>query len=63
MNKPYKVEILQAKNNEYCWHIKAGNGQIVATSGETFTTKQSCKESFLRVANAFNMANVDTANL
>jgi uncharacterized protein YegP (UPF0339 family) len=59
MTKKYKLEILVSKNGQYYWHIKAKNGQLIATSGETFTTKSNCRESVLKVIDAFNDSIVD----
>ena len=29
--------------NEYRWRLRSANGQIIATSGEGYTSKQSCQ--------------------
>ncbi len=36
-----KFEIKQAKNDQYHFNLKAGNGQIILTS-EMYTTKAAC---------------------
>lgn len=41
MGKP-KFEILKSSNDQFYFNLKAGNGQVVATS-ETYTTKQNCE--------------------
>lgn len=39
-----KFEIYQSpKNNEWYWRFKAANGQIVATGGEGYKEKESCR--------------------
>jgi len=35
----YKFTVYQDKKGEYRWNLKAGNGEIVADSGEGYTTK------------------------
>lgn len=37
-----KFEIKQAKNDQYHFNLKAGNGQIILTS-EMYTTKAACE--------------------
>lgn len=44
-----KIEILPAENGEWYWRLVAGNGEIIATSGETFTRKWSAKRAAKRV--------------
>ncbi len=34
-----KFEIYTSSNGEYRWRLKSGNGQIIATSGEGYTSK------------------------
>jgi uncharacterized protein YegP (UPF0339 family) len=34
-----KFEIYNSSNGEYRWRLKSGNGQIIATSGEGYTSK------------------------
>lgn len=38
-----KFEIFKDQRGEYRFRLKAPNGQIIAVSGEGFTTKQSCQ--------------------
>ena len=40
-----KFVIKQAKNEEYSFSLKATNGQVILTAGETFTTLATCKNS------------------
>ena len=40
-----KFVISKAKNEEYTFSLKATNGQIILTAGETFTTLTACKNS------------------
>lgn len=37
-----KFEIKKSKNDQFYFNLKAGNGEIIATS-ESYTTKQGCK--------------------
>lgn len=41
MGKP-KFEIKNARNDQFIFNLKAGNGEIILTS-ETYVTKQGCK--------------------
>jgi uncharacterized protein YegP (UPF0339 family) len=36
-----KFEVYTSSNGEYRWRLKSGNGQVIATSGEGYTTKDS----------------------
>ena len=38
------IKILEAKNNEFYFVIKAGNGKVIATS-ETYKRKRDCLKS------------------
>lgn len=40
-----KFVITKAKNEEYTFSLKASNGQVILTAGETFTTLASCQNS------------------
>lgn len=40
-----KFVISQAKNGEYTFNLKATNGQVILTAGETFSSLASCKNS------------------
>ena len=40
-----KFVITKAKNEEYTFSLKATNGQVILTAGETFTTLAACKNS------------------
>jgi uncharacterized protein YegP (UPF0339 family) len=34
-----KFELYKSSNGEFRWRLKSGNGQIIATSGEGYTSK------------------------
>lgn len=40
-----KFVISQAKNGEYTFNLKASNGQVILSAGETFSSLDSCKSS------------------
>ena len=40
-----KFVITKAKNEEYTFSLKASNGQVILTAGETFASLDSCKNS------------------
>jgi uncharacterized protein YegP (UPF0339 family) len=44
-----QVIVFKGKNKEWRWHLRAGNGKLVATSGESFHSKGNA----LRAAKAF----------
>ena len=46
-----KFVITKAKNDEYTFSLKATNGQVILTAGETFTTLAACKNSIESVKN------------
>lgn len=43
-----KFEVYESRDGQFRWRLKAGNGEIVATS-EGYTTKYSAKRSAERV--------------
>ncbi|MFC0308208.1 YegP family protein [Gallibacterium trehalosifermentans] len=38
-------ELYKDIKGEFRWRLKAGNHEIIATSSEGYTTKQSCKHA------------------
>jgi uncharacterized protein YegP (UPF0339 family) len=44
-----KFEIYQDKGKEYRWRLKAPNGQVLATAGQSFKAKADCKKSVERL--------------
>lgn len=41
-----KVIFYKDKAGEYRWKLTASNGEIIANSGEGYTTKQNCQKGF-----------------
>lgn len=39
-----KFIITRAKNNEYTFSLKAGNGEIILSASETYTTLSACQK-------------------
>ncbi|MGD9891494.1 MAG: HVO_2922 family protein [Dehalococcoidia bacterium] len=37
-----KFEVYRDAKSEYRWRLKATNGQTIATSGEGYSSRQSC---------------------
>ena len=37
-----KFEMWKAANKNYYWHLKAANGQIIATGGEGYINRADC---------------------
>ena len=54
----YKFEYYPDRKKEWRWRLKAGNGQIVADSGEGYTTKSSCLAAIERVKSNIKGATV-----
>jgi len=46
-----KVEFYKDKKGEYRWRLIASNGEIIANSGEGYTTFANCKKGFESVKN------------
>lgn len=44
-----KFEIYKDKKGEFRWRLRADNHQIIATSGEGYTTKTNCKKGIASV--------------
>lgn len=40
-----KFVISKSKNGEFTFNLKAGNGQVILSAGETFSSLDSCKNS------------------
>ena len=38
-----KFELYASSNGEFRWRLKSGNGQVIATSGEGYTSKSSAR--------------------
>jgi uncharacterized protein YegP (UPF0339 family) len=41
-----KVIFYKDKAGEFRWKLTASNGEIIANSGEGYTTKQNCQKGF-----------------
>lgn len=39
MRQMASFELYKGNDNQYRWRLKSGNGQIIATGGEGYTTK------------------------
>src|SRR5262245_13535872 len=44
-----KFEMYQDAGKEYRWRLKAGNGSILATAGQSYKAKADCKSSIEHV--------------
>ena len=53
-----KFVVKTTKSGAYVFNLKAGNGEVIATGGEVFSTLDSCKNSIASV-----MKNAPIANL
>ena len=38
-----KFEIFRDRNEQYRWRLKSGNGQVIATGGEGYTSRSGCE--------------------
>jgi uncharacterized protein YegP (UPF0339 family) len=50
MAEGFSIEVYRDLAGEYRWRIIAGNGRIVATSGEAFDSKSNAKRAAVNVA-------------
>ncbi len=46
--RPDKIEIFKDVRGEWRWRRRAGNGQIIETSGEGYTRKWSARRAVRR---------------
>jgi hypothetical protein len=56
-----KFEVYQDSKGEYRWRLKSGNGQIIATGGEGYTSKAGCLNGIEAVKRDAGPANVTDA--
>lgn len=42
------------RDNNWYWHLKASNGQIVAVAGEGYVSKQGCLHGISLVKSSYN---------
>jgi uncharacterized protein len=54
-----KFELYQDKSGEYRFRLKAGNGEIIATSSESYKTKASALNGIDSIKQNAAEANVD----
>lgn len=58
-----KFEVFQDKAKKWRWRLKAGNGQIVATSGESFSSRSNAVSAATTVKRLAPEATLPTAKL
>jgi len=44
-----KFHIYKSGNGEYRWRLVSGNGQVIATPGEGYSTKESAKDNIAAI--------------
>ncbi|RZU13826.1 hypothetical protein EV645_4680 [Kribbella rubisoli] len=54
-----KFELYKDKSGEFRFRLKAGNGEIIATSSESYTTKAAAQNGIDSVKRNAGDANVD----
>ena len=52
-----KLQLYRDKKKQWRWRLKASNGRIVATGGESFSSRSSCHHSVLNVWGTFSADN------
>jgi uncharacterized protein YegP (UPF0339 family) len=57
-SKP-QLEVFQDKSGQYRWRLRAINGEIIATSGESYERKQEVSKAIMRVKAAVPAAVVE----
>lgn len=51
--------VIKQTNTGYTFSLKAGNGEVIATGGEVFTSLASCKNSIESVIKNAQIANLE----
>jgi uncharacterized protein YegP (UPF0339 family) len=54
-----KFEIYKDTAKQYRWRLRSANNQLIATSGEGFTTKAGCKNGIDAVKRDAPSASID----
>jgi uncharacterized protein YegP (UPF0339 family) len=54
-----KLQLYRDKKDQWRWRLKASNGRIVATGGESFSSRAKCNESVVKVWSTFQSDNFD----
>ena len=55
----FKFEYYQSsKDSNWYWRLKSGNGQIMADSGEGYSSKQACERAIATVKSNMGRAQV-----
>ena len=54
-----KFELYKDSASQYRWRLRSANGQLIASSGESFTTKSGCKNGIEAVKRDAPTATVD----
>ena len=54
-----KFELYKSSNGEFRWRLKSGNGQIIATSGEGYTSKSGAQNGIDAVKRDAAAATID----
>lgn len=44
-----KFELYKGSDSQYRWRLKSANGQVIATAGESYTTKASAENGIAAV--------------
>lgn len=51
-------EIYKDSAGEYRWRLKAGNGKVIADSGEGYVEKSDCVEAVWKIRSGVRLAGV-----
>jgi len=54
-----KFELYKDYRGRFRWRLKSGNGQIVATAGDSYKTKASCREGIELVIRGAGAASIE----
>lgn len=60
-NVMYKFEIYAMGSGQFRWRIRAGDGRVVATSGNAFVTAETAKRAARAVRDHITGARIDFA--
>jgi uncharacterized protein YegP (UPF0339 family) len=55
----FRFELYRDPSREFRWRLRAGNGRVIATSGEGYNTKANCRNAIDLVRNAARTARIE----
>lgn len=56
---PMRFQVYRDKGRKFRWRLKAGNGQVMATAGESYSSKAACLNGIERIQQGAAGAEID----